>query len=73
MPIPSVSTETDEIAKEFFGRKASVSVKMGKCVSCRADVRLLQYTKSERVPEYEEYKRDGLCIFCNDELSAPTT
>lgn len=70
MPKPKVVIH-DQLAKSFFKRKASTAIAMGICVACKAKVRLLHYTQTDRVDEYEEYKTDGLCIACNDELNGP--
>lgn len=71
MAVPLCTPETDQLAKEYFKRKASTAVRMGICVSCKSKVKLLDFTKAGRGDDYQEYKQDGLCLACIQELDAP--
>lgn len=71
MAIPNVTKATDELAKDFFKRKASTAVRMGICVSCKSKVRTSQFDHDELGKlAFASYKEDGLCLSCNSELGA---
>ena len=57
-------------AKELFGRTVKTAVATKTCVSCK------RYTDKSffDTPEgYKEFKEDGLCHACVDELNSPVS